>query len=145
METSVVIAVISAASSVVAAALSYFFSRKRELEGEWRNQKLVHYKELLGALSDAAIHGINHDKAQERFANAFNTISLVAPQSVIKPLLAFHDEIRDTNPNPSLERHDQLLTELVLNIRRDIGVSPSDEPGAFRFRLIGRPRNKKAI
>lgn len=144
METSVIIAVISAASSVIAAVLSYFFSRKRELEGEWRNQKLVHYKELLAALSDAAIHGINHDKAQERFANAFNTIALVAPDSVIKSLLAFHDEIRDSNPNPSLEKHDQLLAELVLSIRKDIGVSPNDAPETFRFRLIGRPRNKKA-
>ncbi len=145
METSVAIAVISAASSVIAAALSYFFSRKRELESEWRDQKLTHYKELLGALSDAAIHGINHDKAQERFANAFNTISLVAPQTVIDALLAFHDEIRNSNPNPSMEKHDKLLADLVLSIRNDIGVSPRDEPTTFRFRLIGRPPSRKAV
>ena len=79
METAVIIAVISALGSIIAAAMSYHFSRKREIEADWRNQKLVTYKELLSALSDAAIHGINHNKAQERFANAFNTIALEHP------------------------------------------------------------------
>src|SRR4051812_4250503 len=101
MQTSVVIAVISAFGSIVAAALSYHFSRKREIEANWRNQKLTHYQELLSALSDAAIHGINHTKAQERFANAFNTVALVAPQSVLRALLNFHNEIQVGNPNSS--------------------------------------------
>ncbi|MGH9968079.1 MAG: hypothetical protein ACREBG_09640 [Pyrinomonadaceae bacterium] len=115
------------------------------MEAEWRTQKLAHYRELLGALSDAAIHGINHDRAQERFANAFNTVALVAPQGVIDALLAFHDEIKSSNPNPSLERHDELLVQLMLEIRRDIGVSPADDPSSFRFRLIGRVPAKKAV
>ena len=79
MEAAVIIAVISALGSIMAAVMSYHFSRKREIEADWRNQKLINYKELLSALSDAAIHGINHNKAQERFANAFNTVALVAP------------------------------------------------------------------
>src|SRR5258708_29112569 len=116
MEASVIIAVISALGSIVAAAMSYHFSRKREIEANWRNQKLIHYQELLAALSDAAIHGINHDKAQERFANAFNTIALVAPQPVLQRLLGFHDEISVSNPRPSKQKHHKLLSSLVYEI-----------------------------
>jgi len=142
METAVIIAVISALGSIVAAAMSYHFSRKREIEADWRNQKLVNYKELLSALSDAAIHGINHNKAQERFANAFNTIALVAPQPVLKRLLEFRDEIRVGNPSSSKERHDALLSSLVLEIRKDLEMKPEDDARTFQFRLIGKPPDK---
>ena len=138
MEPSVIIAVVSALSSVIAAALSYYFSRKRERESEWRNQKLINYRELLSALSDAAIHGINNDKAQERFANSFNTIVLVAPQSVLRLLLEFHDEISVANPSPSKQRHDELLSRLVLEIRKDLEIKPADDFESFNFRLIGK-------
>lgn len=138
MRPSVVIAVVSAMSSVIAAALSYYFSRKRERESEWRNQKLIHYRELLSALSDAAIHGINSEKAQERFANSFNTIALVAPQAVLRRLLEFHDEISVANPNPSKQRHDELLTRMVFEIRKDLEIKPTDDFGSFNFRLIGK-------
>ena len=65
MQAGVVIAVISILGSIVTAAVSYYFSRKKEIDADWRNQKLIQYKELLAALSDTAIHGINHTKAQE--------------------------------------------------------------------------------
>lgn len=144
MQAAVIIAVISALGSIIAALVSYHFSRKREIEADWRNQKLVSYKELLSALSDAAIHGINQDKAQERFANAFNTIALVAPQSVLQRLLEFHNEIRVGNPNASKEKHDSLLTALVFEIRKDLQMKPADDIGNFQFRLIGKRPDKKS-
>jgi hypothetical protein len=143
METAVIIAVISALGSIAAALMSYHFSRKREIEADWRNQKLLSYKELLSSLSDAAIHGINHNQAQERFANAFNTIALVAPQPVLNCLLEFHDEIRVGNPNSSQERHDSLLCRLVLEIRKDLNMKPEDDNATFQFRLIGKPVSAK--
>jgi len=143
MQASVIIAAISALGSIIAAAASYHFSRKRELESDWRNQKVLHYKELLSALSDAAIHGINHHRAQERFANAFNTIALVAPQPVLNTLLEFHDEIRVGNPNPSRARHDELLTALVYEIRKDLRISPADDLQSFAFRLIGKTPERR--
>ena len=57
MEAALIIAIISALGSVIAAVTSYYFSRKREIEADWRNQKLTAYKELLAGLSDAAIGG----------------------------------------------------------------------------------------
>ena len=139
MEAALIIAIISALGSVIAAVTSYYFSRKREIEADWRNQKLTAYKELLAGLSDAAIGGINDIAAQERFANSFNTIALVAPQPVIERLLEFHDEIRIGNSSPLPGRHDAVLANLLLEIRKDLQVKPGDNVATFRFRLIGKP------
>ncbi len=68
---------------------------------------------------------------------AANTIALVAPQDVINALMAFHDEVKFSNPNPSNERHDELLKALLLTVRRDIGLTKGDDADHFKFHLIG--------
>jgi len=72
-----------------------------------------------------------------RFALAVNTIALVAPQYVIDALMAFHDEVKFSNPHRSPERHDQLLNQLLLAIRKDIGLARKDQSDTFSFHLIG--------
>lgn len=94
-------------------------------------------KVLLSALSDLAVDGIDKDVANKRFALAANTIALVAPQYVISALMNFHDEVKYSNPNKSIERHDKLLKELLLAIRRDISLSKRDDKDSFNFHLIG--------
>lgn len=51
---------------------------------------------------------------------------LVAPQYVITTLMNFHDEVKFSNKNKSIERHDQLLKELLIAVRKDIGLSTKD-------------------
>jgi hypothetical protein len=88
-------------------------------------------------MSDLAVDGTDKEEANKRFALAVNTICLVAPQYVIKALTAFHDEVKFSNPNRSVEQHDQLLRDLMLAIRRDIGLSGKDNQSTFGFHLIG--------
>ena len=76
------------------------------------------------------------------FALATNTIALVAPQYVITALMAFHDEVKFSNPNKSPEKHDKLLIELLLAIRKDIGLSMKDDKDTFTFHLIGSAPHK---
>ena len=79
-----------------------------------------------------------------RFALAVNTIGLAAPQYVINALMAFHDEVKFSNPQQSQERHDKLLNDLVLAIRKDIGLAKGDDVGTFKFHLIGpRPNTNQ--
>ncbi len=87
-------------------------------------------------MSDVAVDGKDKKEANERFSLASNTICLVAPQYVVTALMKFHDEIKYSNPNKSLERHDVLLKELVLAIRKDIGLSRSDNKDTFLFHLV---------
>jgi hypothetical protein len=72
-----------------------------------------------------------------RFAMAVNTIAIIARQSVITALMDFHDEAKFSNPNKSLKRHDELLNRLLIEIRRDIGLTSKDNEEIFAFHLIG--------
>ena len=134
MDTPIFVAVISAAASLAVAAITFFLTKRKEREAEWRKQKLEHYREFLDALS-GTVGTDSTPEAQRRWARASNTIGLVASQRVLAALWQFQDSIARSNPNPSVENHDRKLNQLMLAIRADLGVSPADEPEHFAFRL----------
>src|SRR5690606_3112348 len=72
------------------------------------------------------VTGEDTPDGQRAFARACNNLNLVAPQPVIQALQLFQDEIRVSNSNQSRERHDQLLSRLLYEIRKDLGVWPKD-------------------
>jgi competence protein ComGF len=142
MATEVMVAVITVSGSVLVAAVSYFLTKRQQREAEWRDSKLNHYKVLLSSISDLAVD--NQDvEAHQKFALAMNTLALVAPQKVIKAMLAFHDGVKLSSEDRSLERHDQLLADLLLAIREDLGMKPKDDPATFRYHLVGAPPRRK--
>jgi hypothetical protein len=117
--------------------LTFFLTKRHQLKVEWQHEKLNHYKVLLSSLSDLAVDGTDKRDANNRFALASNTIAVVAPQYVIAALMAFHEEVKFSNPNKSPDKHDRLLKELLLAIRRDIGLATKDNHKTFNFHLIG--------
>lgn len=148
MDAGVKVAIISAAAAVISAsfgiivvAVTHFLNVRQKRMDELRQRKLEHYKELLSAISNTAIHGLNEETGA-RYSSAINTIALTAPQSVIKALLEYHDEIKVTNPNRSIQRHNQLLTKLVLEIRRSLELPFQDDPETFEYRLAGGPKSR---
>jgi hypothetical protein len=137
MDEAITVTIISVSGSIVIAALTFYLTKRHELSVQWRNEKINHYKVLFSALSDLAVDGTDKDEANMRFALAVNTIALVSPQYVISALMAFHDEVKFSNPNKSPEKHDKLLNELLLSVRKDIGLASGDDPDTFCFHLIG--------
>jgi hypothetical protein len=142
MNVSVITAIITSSGAVIIAALTFFLTKRYERQAEWRQKKLDHYKQLLSAISDLAIDGVDKHEAGNRFASTVNTIALVAPQNVIKALMNFHDEVKFSNKNKSPEKHDQLLIELLLAIRRDVKLTTKDNRKTFAFHLIGSAPKK---
>jgi hypothetical protein len=51
MDTSVVVSVIAAASGVVVAAVSFYLTKKKEREADWRKYKYEQYKEFMVSIS----------------------------------------------------------------------------------------------
>jgi hypothetical protein len=134
METGVVIAIISAVTSVLGAAVSFFFSMRKEREADWRKIKFEHYREFMAALSSI----VGADATPEghlRYAQACNTVQLIASKQVIKALHNFRNETAVSNLNWSQERHDELLSVLIRNIRLDLGISPASNPADLSIRL----------
>ena len=137
MDKTIIVAIISASASIIVAAISYVLNKRSERKAALQQRKVAHYQELLNALSELAVDGTDKNMANQRFANAANTIALVAPQYVIEALMRFHDEVKYSNPNKSQEGHDKTLKELLLAIRKSLELPFRDDPQTFDFHLIG--------
>ena len=134
MPAEILTALITASGAVVLAGASYWFTKKREHEAELRKEKLEHYKDFVASLS-GIISNEGTAEGQKAFARACNKLNLVAPQSVIRSLQVFQQEIKTSNTNKSNERHDQLMSQLFYEIRKDLGVRPKDNQLEFQVGL----------
>jgi hypothetical protein len=144
MNTGVEVAIISAAASIIVAAVSWVVTARQKRADELRKLKMERYSELLASISDLVVYGLN-EKTQARYSSAFNTIALTAPQTVIKALFEFQDHIHVSNQNPSPQRHDELLSKLIFEIRSSLDLPFKDDPEEFHLRLIGgfkEPNNR---
>ena len=118
-------AIISALAAIIASAGAIYLTKQKEREAAWRGKKLSYYEEFFAAVS--SIVGNAPDDAKIRFAMAVNNLHLIGSPSVIKALHAFTDEISLSNATKrTQERHDQLWSRLVWEIRADLGDAPGD-------------------
>jgi hypothetical protein len=137
MNPTISVAIITASTSIIVAAITFILTKRAERKDVLQQRKLAHYQELLSAISDLAIDDVDKEKANLKFARSVNTIALVAPQDVISALMTFHDEIKFSNHNRTLEKHDRLLKELLLAMRKSLELPFHDNPSSFDFHLIG--------
>lgn len=143
MLTIVLTAAGSVGSGIMVAIITYLLTKRREREAEWRKLKFGQYQELLLAMSGIA-EGRSTPETQARYADAFNSMSLVAPESVLMALRNYQDEISCRNTTRSLDEHDRLLNALLRAMRAD--MFPRKTAGArdFEFRLITTPPTLEA-
>ena len=60
---------------------------------------------------------------------------MIAPYPVLVALINLLDETADSNEKKLVDRHDELLTVLLKEIRIDLGVGSVDIADGFQFRL----------
>src|SRR5438094_8388307 len=123
MGTNFIIVAISSVTAVVVAAFTYYTTKQREREAEWRREKLAHYKDYFAALAETVGRDVAHD-ARARYCVAFNTVGLFASQEVIDCLHAFQEITRLPHNEIDVAEHDRRLTKLVLAVRRDLKLRP---------------------
>jgi hypothetical protein len=119
MDTSLVSAVVAAATALVVAVVTNHLSRVREREADWRRLKLDRYRELVAALS-GVVEGRSSAVSHRRYADAINELQLVAPANVLSALENFLAHTSYRNPERSQEQHDALFSALIRAIRRDL-------------------------
>lgn len=143
MPSEAVSALIAASGAILLAGSTYWLTKKRERDAELRKEKLEHYKDFVAGLS-GIISGEATLEGQRTFSRVCNKLNLVAPQSVLTALQAFQREIKVGNESRSNEKHDQLMSALFYEIRRDLGVFPVDDQATFRVELwaSGAPPNE---
>ncbi len=122
-------------SSVIAAALAYWFTKRREQDAERRREKLAYYKAFIESFS-GAVEGDDTPEGHVLYAKTTNNLLLFAPQSVIEAVDAFRSANAISNKEHwSKDRHDKLLAELLLAIRKDVGVCPVNSAATFKAGL----------
>jgi hypothetical protein len=124
-------------TAIIAVFVTYILTKKREHAGDWRKLKLEQYQEFVLALSGVVRERPTPD-SQRRYADAVNSMMLIAPLAVLKALRAFQDEISYVNNERTQERHDQLLDALFRAMRQDVHPTKPEET-SFDFRLLGLP------
>jgi hypothetical protein len=134
METGIITALVSAASVVAGAGLTYYLTKRREQELEWRKLKLEHYKSFMSALS-CVVGSRTNTENQSKYADAVNTLQLVAPEQVLVALYNFQREISRANASKTVISHDAALTRLLRAIRADVHPSLGREH-TINFRLL---------
>lgn len=134
---------ISSLTAIIIAALTYYTTKQREREAEWRKEILAHYKDYFAALAETIGPDVSHE-ARARYCVAFNTVGLFASQDVIKRLHAYQEITRLPYAEVSRDEHDRCLTDLVLAVRRDLKLRPEDDASTFSFHMIAPHRNGNA-
>ncbi len=142
-DTSVLVAIISSASALVVATMTYSLSKRRERESEWRKLKLEHYKNYVKALSGVVGSRANL-QSHISYADAVNSLVLVAPPAVLQALYSFQEVIRYSNIEKTLENHDEALSVLLREIRNDVHPrKPSDDLMVFHLMDIPPDQSRK--
>lgn len=134
MSNEIITSIVAASGAIVLAGATYWFTKKREREAELRKEKLDHYKDFVASLS-GIVSGESTPEGQRTFARACNKLNLIAPQSVVKALQDFQKEIKVSNAEKSDQRHDELMSKLFYEMRKDLQVTPKDKDMSFIFGL----------
>ena len=85
IDNEIIVKLITAFGAITVVALTYWFTKQREREAEWRKEKFEHYKKFIFSLASSV--GPNSDpELKKSYAVAFNTFGLFASQNVIECL-----------------------------------------------------------
>lgn len=129
---------VSSVAAIGAVIITYVLTKKREHEADWRKMKFSQYQEFVLALSGVVRERATPD-TQRRYADAVNSMSLVATVKVLNAMNEFQNEISYMNEDRSDKKHDKFLNILLLTMREDINPNRSESEKSFSFRLLGLP------
>jgi hypothetical protein len=131
------------AVAVISSLLTYWLTRRMQLEAEWRKDKLKHYSQLLDGITETMSMPTDFDGAHKQFVFAYNKVALVAPQGVANVLFDFYyaqqrvfdKEEPDEYGAKHVSEQKRRLKDLVLGMRKDLRLKPKDDPNTFNYKL----------
>jgi hypothetical protein len=131
MNTSVVVEAIAGAVAVIAAALSYLFTKMKEREADWRKWKFEQYKEFIATLGGYV--GPNPTPESHRtFLKACNTLNLIGSRGVLASLQSLIASLNADNPR---EENNTRISRLIWEIRKDARIPETPAAEEFSARL----------
>lgn len=130
MDSTIAIAVLGTLTTVSVAVVSVVVSNWKEQIAKARQRKIDLYDNLIKSMTSVMTDGSK--ESQAKFANAYNTAVLVAPPDVYHALrVCFHES------GSSVSFRSPQFKQLMLAIRRDIGIRPKDDEAVFEPHFLG--------
>lgn len=134
------IPIIGVVAAIISAALSYYFTKKNQLSIEERHLKEVYYTDFIKAVSKVVVLA-NSNEAKDDLADKQNRMLLIGSSEVVTNLMIFHDYIKPESQKLQgfdSDIHDQLLTELIMSMRKDLYNSKKVNDKYPKIHLTGR-------
>jgi hypothetical protein len=133
--TAAISGVVALVTATVSVALTYFFTKKREREADWRKMKLELYREFVAAVAGIA-EGRMTTESEIRYHDAFNTIGLVASSHALAAVQNFQAEISPRNRERTQASHDEKYTFMINALRNDLMGGAAGENKKLKFYII---------
>lgn len=141
MDVSIVVALITTGTGLIASALTFYLTKKKERDAEWRKHKLEHYKAFMSAIN-GIVTKESTSEGRVRFAEAANNIWLIGSPGLVAELRDYLIESGKPADRDYAE-HDRILTKLIIEIRKDIGLAGACPGDDFTFMLWSARRDNK--
>ena len=124
MQTGILVAVIGALATLIAATIAHILQRRREHMLRSLQFKLDRYADLLGSF--AAIGSAQKTyEARVRIASAVNTMNLIASREVLEQVYSLLDYIQRSESSYSRDEQDAIIRRIIHVIRQDLGQKTS--------------------
>ena len=118
-----IIAIIGAATSIVIAVLGSIYVNVNNIKMQNRKLKEEHYINYIQGLHMLAAH--NEDKAAvETYTLHRDKIFVIANENVVRAILKYEENV----VGQANSQHDELLTQIYIEIRNDLKVKDKDFP-----------------
>lgn len=139
----VLIPIIGVIAAIISAALSYYFTKKNQMSIEERKLKEEYYTDFIKAVSGVVVQ--SDEKSKDDLADKQNRLLLIGSSEVVTKLLIFHDYIKPESQEKNgfdSSRHDELLTELLKAMRKDLYKHKKINDNYPLVHLTGRSKSK---
>ena len=131
--------VISIVVAIISAAITYYFSKKKQILSDENRLKEKFYLEYINALS-ANVLSDKLEDSKSRLSEAHNNILLIGSADVVTKLRAFTDYIAPDNIIFSQAEHNNLVTELIKSMRLDLYKNQKVNDGYPIIGISGKRR-----
>ncbi|CAD6491217.1 MAG: hypothetical protein LAKADJCE_00081 [Candidatus Argoarchaeum ethanivorans] len=133
--TDVWVIVVGGILSILAATISHYFIKRRELDIRDAEHKLERYNYLLESFAGIG-SGYKTYEAHVHFTNAVNTLNLIASKKVLEAVYELVDYIQTPKGESyNISDQDRITNKLILEIRRDLHSKTLKDFKQFEFRI----------
>ena len=136
----IVITALGVITAILTASLSYYYTKKNQLDADERRLKEKYYLSYIQAVSDMVLDD-DKDKARASFAEAQNQLLLIGSANVVSSVFRYQDYIKPSNQkqrDKESDKHDILLTDIMKAMREDLYKDKNINKGYPIIHLSGK-------